>query len=112
MRKLLLTSATALLIAACGLPFGLGKPSTSQLVIGAADSLAKAKSFEAQGTFSESGTNYQFDAKYVAPSTEDLQITQGSLSYELIQISGKVYFKGSDYLASIIGNNPDAKQII
>ena len=35
MRKLLLTSATALVIGACGLPFGLGHASTSQLENGA-----------------------------------------------------------------------------
>jgi len=112
MRKLLLTSAAALMIAACGLPFGLGKPSTSQLENGAADNMAKAKSFEAQGTFSESGTNYKFDTRYVAPSTEDIQVTQGNISYELLQMDGKVYFKGSDYLASILGSDPNAQQLV
>lgn len=112
MRKLLLTSATALMIAACGLPFGLGKPSTSQLENGAADNLAKAKSFEAQGTFSESGTDYKFDTKYAAPNTEDVQVIQGNLSYELLQMNGTVYFKGSDYLATVLGSDPNAQQIL
>ena len=112
MRKLLLTSAAALMIAACGLPFGLGRASTSQLENGAADNLAKAKSFEAKGTFSESGTSYKFDTEYVAPSTEDVKVTQGNLDYEILQLSGKVYVKGSQYLASVIGNSPEDQSIV
>ena len=111
MRKLLLTSIAVLVIAACGLPFGLGRASTSQLENGAADSLAKAKSVEAQGTFTEGTTTYQFDTKYVAPSTEDIQITQGTLSYEELQLNGKVYFKGSQYLASKITDPTEAQQL-
>jgi hypothetical protein len=111
MRKLLLTSMAVLVIAACGLPFGLGRASTSQLENGAADSLAKAKSVEAQGTFTEGTTTYQFDTKYVAPSTEDIQITQGTLSYEELQLNGKVYFKGSQYLASKITDPTEAQQL-
>lgn len=111
MRKLLLTSATALVIAACGLPFGLGRPSTSQLENGAADNLAKAKSVEAKGTFTEGTTTYQFETKYVAPATEDVQVTQGTLSYEALQINGKVYFKGSQYLESQITDPTEAQQL-
>lgn len=111
MRKLLLTSAMALVMVACGLPFGLGRPSTSQLENGAADNLAKAKSVEAKGAFTEGTTTYQFDTKFVAPATEDVQVTQGALSYEELQINGKVYFKGSDYLASQITDPTEARQL-
>jgi hypothetical protein len=111
MRKLLLIGAAALMMAACGLPFGLGRPSTSQLENGAADNLANATSFEAMGTFSESSTNYTFDTKYVKPSTEDILVTQGTLNYEVLQIGGKVYFKGNAYLSSVL-TSPDAQQIL
>ncbi|TMC09336.1 MAG: hypothetical protein E6J30_04230 [Chloroflexi bacterium] len=111
MRKLLMTSAAALVIAACGLPFGLGRASTSQLENGAADNLAKAKSVEAKGTFTQDTTLYKFDTKYVAPATEDVQVTQGSLSYEALQINGKIYFKGSGYLESQITDPTEARQL-
>lgn len=111
MRKLLMTSAAALLIGACSLPFGIGRPSTSQLENGAADNLANAKSFEVKGTFADGQTHYTFDTKYVKPSTEDTLITEGSVSYEVMQIGGKVYVKGSDYLTNAL-TSPDAKQII
>jgi len=111
MRKLLLTSAAALLIGACGLPFGLGRPSTAQLENGAADSLAKATSFEAKGVVTESSTDYTFDTKYVKPSTEDVLVTQGALSYEVMQIGGKVYFKGNAFLSSML-KSADAQQIL
>lgn len=111
MRKLLLTSAAALLIGACSLPFGIGRPSTSQLENGAADNLANAKSFEVKGTFTDAQTSYTFDTKYVKPATEDTLITEGSVSYEVMQIGGKVYIKGSDYLNNAL-TSQDAKQII
>ena len=106
-----MTSAAALVIAACGLPFGLGRASTSQLENGAADNLAKAKSVEAKGTFTQDTTLYKFDTKYVAPATEDVQVTQGSLSYEALQINGKIYFKGSGYLESQITDPTEARQL-
>ena len=111
MRKLLMTSATALVICACGLPFGLGRASTSQLENGAADNLAKAKSVEAKGTFTQGTTDYQFDTKYVAPTTEDVQVTQGTVSYEVLQMNGKVYLKGSQFLASQISDPTEAQQL-
>lgn len=111
MRKLFITSAAALLMAACSLPFGIGRPSTSQLENGAADNLANAKSFEVKGTFTASQTHYTFDTKYVRPSTEDTQISEGSVSYEVMQIGGKVYVKGSAYLTNAL-TSADAKQII
>ena len=111
MRKLLLTSATALVIAACGLPFGLGHPSTSQLENGAADNLAKARSVEAKGAFTQGPITYDLDTKYVAPSTEDVHVTQGTLSYEALQIDGKIYLKGSGYLQSQITDQTEARQL-
>ena len=111
MRKLLVTSAVALLIGACSLPFGIGHPSTSQLENGAADNLANAKSFEVKGTFTDGQTHYTFDTKYVKPSTEDTNISEGSVSYEVMQIGGKVYVKGRDYLTNAL-TSQDAKQII
>jgi hypothetical protein len=110
MRKLLLTSASALVIAACGLPFGIGRTSTSQLENGAADNLAKAKSVEAKGTFTQS-TTYQFDTRYVAPSTVDVQVTQGTLSYEALQIEGKIYLKGSAFLQSQVTDPTEGQQL-
>lgn len=101
MRNVLLAGAALLMIGACGLPFGLGRPSTSQLENGAADNLAKAKSFEAKGSMTQDSKPYTFDIQYVAPSNVHISATQSGLSFEVLQISGTVYYKGTEYLDSL-----------
>ena len=104
MRKLLLTSVTALVIGACGLPFGLGHPSTSQLETGAADNLAKAKSFEAKATFLDGSKPYNLDIEYSAPSTVHIGGAQGDNNLEMLSINGKAYYKGQQFLNTVLAD--------
>src|SRR5207237_9314818 len=92
-------------------PFARRRPSTPQLENGDADNLAKAKRLEAQGAFAQDPITYDLDAQYVAPSTEDVHVTQGTLTYEALQIDGKIYLKGSGYLQSQITDQTEAQQL-
>ncbi len=104
MRKLLLISATALLMCACGLPFGLGRPSDSDLESGAADSLSKAKSFEAKATFLDGSKLYSLDIEYAAPSTIHISGKQGDNDVEMLNYGGKTYYKGRLFLGTLLSD--------
>lgn len=101
MRKLLLTSAAALLIGACGLPFGIGHPSTSDLEKGAADSLASAKSFETKATYQDGGKAYDLDIEYARP-TIHIAGKQGDNEFEMLSFQNKTYYKGRAFLTSLL----------
>jgi len=100
----------SMLAAACGLPFGLGQATTAQLLNGAADNIANAKSFEMKGNFTESSNNYTMDIEYqsTGPSVH-MDITQGAVHVELLQVNGKVYYKGSDAASSYTGSDAFGK---
>jgi hypothetical protein len=104
MRNLVITGAAALMISACGLPFGLGHPSTSQLDSGAADYLAKAKSFEAKATFLDGLKAYNLDIEYAAPSTVHIGGTQGDNDLEMLSYNGKAYYKGQLFLNTVLAD--------
>jgi hypothetical protein len=106
MRKVLLAAVVSFFAAACGLPFGIGQASTSTLLNGAADNLAKASSFEMTGTFTESSNAYKLDLQYQSSGPAVyMDITQGTTHVELLQVGGKVYYKGQDAAASYAGSD-------
>lgn len=111
MRKLLVTSAVALLVGACGLPFGIGHPSTADLTHGAADNLAKAKSFEVKARFTQNGKPTDLDIQFTAPATIHITGSQGADEFEMLRYGGKVYYKGASYLATII-TDQDAASVL
>jgi hypothetical protein len=105
MRRVVVVGALGLMLAACGLPFGIGQASTSQLINGAADTLAKAKSFEVTGTFTSDSDKYQIDLQYESSGTAHMDVTKGTTHLELLQINGKAYFRGKDFVASVAGTD-------
>lgn len=111
MRKVVLISATALAVAACGLPFGLGHPSAAQLESGAADNLAKAKSYEAKATFLDGPKAYSVDIEYAAPSTVHIGGTQGDNALEMLSYNGKAYYKGQLFLDTVLVD-PNAQKVL
>src|SRR5260370_19966564 len=101
MRNVLITGAVALMISACALPFGLGRPSASQLESGATDYLAKAKSFEAKATFLDGTKAYNLDIEYAAPSTVHIGGKQGDNELEILSSDGTAYYKGQLFLDTV-----------
>jgi hypothetical protein len=106
MRKVLVAGVVALIAAACGLPFGLGLPSTSQLINGADDTIAKTSGFEITGSFTQASDKYSVDMQYQASGPAvHMDVTKGSTHVEQLQVSGKVYARGQDVVGSYTGSD-------
>jgi len=105
MRKVLIAAVVGFVAAACSLPFGIGQASTSQLVNGAADSLAKASGFEVSGKFTSGSNNFQVDIKYQSSGSAHVDVTVGTTHIEAIQSNGKVYYHGKDAAATFVGSD-------
>ena len=105
MRKVLIAAVVCFVAAACSLPFGIGQASTSQLVNGAADSLAKASGFEVSGKFTTGSNNFQVDIKYQSSGSAHVDVTVGTTHIEAIQSNGKVYYHGKDAAATFVGSD-------
>jgi hypothetical protein len=79
----------------------LGLPSTSQLINGADDTIAKTSGFEITGSFSQDSKKYTVDVQYQASGADvHMDVTQGSTHVELLQINGKLYTRGQDVVGS------------
>jgi len=105
MRKVLIAAVVCVLATACGLPFGIGQASTSQLVNGAADNLAKASGFEVNGKFTSGSDKFQVDIKYQSSGAAHVDVTVGTTHIEAIQSNGKVYYHGKDAAATFVGSD-------
>jgi len=105
MRKVLIAAVICFMAAACSLPFGIGQASTSQLVNGAADSLAKASGFEVNGKFTSGSDKFAIDIKYQSSGTAHVDVTVNTTKIEAIQSNGKVYYHGKDAAATFVGSD-------
>jgi len=105
MRRLVVFGVASLMMAACGLPFGIGQASTSQLINGAADTLSKATGFEVNGTFTTGSDKYQIDLRYQSSGAAHMDMTKGTTHLEVLQINGKAYYRGKDFVASVAGTD-------
>ena len=111
MRNFLVAAVAGLMATACGLPFGIGQASTSQLINGAADNLASASGFEVKGKFTTGGHNYTFDLEYQKPDAADMVVDQDAVHLELLQVGGKAYYKSKDILTSTVGTDPFGQSV-
>jgi hypothetical protein len=105
MRRLVIVGVASLMMAACGLPFGIGQASTSQLINGAADTLSKATGFEVTGMFTTGSDKYQIDLQYQSSGAAHMDMTKGTTHLEVLQINGKAYYRGKDFVASVAGTD-------
>ena len=105
MRKVLIAAVVCFLAAACGLPFGIGQASTSQLVNGAADTLAKASGFEVSGKFTTGTDKFQVDIQYQSSGSAHVNVTVNATQVEAIQSNGKVYYHGKVAASTFVGSD-------
>lgn len=102
---ILLTGLCALTIASACNPFGL--PATHALEDGAAGMLSSASSFEVTGRYAANGSVWNVDLQLVRPATRRMVITtSGGVSVEAIIIGSDAYFRGKEFLAQHLGDNP------
>jgi hypothetical protein len=111
MRRMDATCAAALSLASCGLPFGIGRPSTADLENGAAAYLTKAKSFEMAGSFTRGSDTFKLDVQFTTPSTLHEDVTKNGVQVELIQAGGKVYYRGAEFVAGEVGSDASGKTL-
>ncbi len=105
MRKVLMAAVVCFLAAGCGLPFGIGQASTSQLVNGAADSLAKASGFEVAGKFTTGTDKFEVDIQYQSSGSAHINVTVNTTQIEAIQSNSKVYYHGKDAASTFVGSD-------
>jgi hypothetical protein len=105
MRRLVVVGAVGLMMAACGLPFGIGQASTSQLLNGATDNLAKSTTFEVAGSFTSGSDKIQLDLEFKAPSAVHMTRTVSGVKVEVISIGGTSYYRGKDFIPTVVGTD-------
>ena len=111
MRALAAAMALAAL-SACDLPFGLGLPTTLALETGAAEALSGADSFEITGSYAESGQRWSIDLQVARPNAEHLVLSGGSLKLEAIVLGKDAFFRGAEFFAQHMGNDPLAAILV
>jgi outer membrane lipoprotein-sorting protein len=111
MRKAAIATVACLAASACSLPFGIGQASTSQLLNGATDSLAKSSTFEVVGGFTSGSNKLQIDLQFKAPSTVHLNLTTNGTKVEVIQLDGTSYYRGKDYVPSVVGTDAQGQEL-
>ncbi|HEV2140542.1 MAG TPA: hypothetical protein VGT01_05065, partial [Candidatus Dormibacteraeota bacterium] len=101
----LLVAVSVLTIGSACNPFGL--PATHALEDGAAGMLSSATSFEITGRYAAGGSVWKVDLQLVLPATRHLVITTSNgESVEAIIIGSKAYFRGREFLAQHLSDNP------
>jgi hypothetical protein len=107
-------AAAALLAAlsACGLPFGIGLPSTRALETGVENSLDATKSFQITGSYTESGAQWSIDLQIVRPNKEHATVNGTNVKVEAIIIGNDGYFRGQKFLADHMGLDPLSQHLV
>ncbi|GAC1474367.1 MAG: hypothetical protein PVS3B2_11150 [Candidatus Dormibacteraceae bacterium] len=100
------------LLSACGMPFGIGSPTTRALESGAAESLDASRSLRITGSYSESGTVWKIDLELVKPSTAHLILKGGPADLEAILTSENAYFRGRDFLSAQMGTDAVSRALV
>jgi hypothetical protein len=100
------------MLAACGLPFGLGLPTIRALNSGAAASLDAAKSFRIAGSYTESATAWKVDLELVRPATAHVLLSGPSDDLEAIITGQGSYFRGEKFLANHMGADLASRSLV
>src|SRR5579859_7914934 len=107
-----MAAAVLVCVAACDLPFDLGKPTTRSLEAGVADGLGPSATFAMYGSYAAGGQRWQVSAVLVRPDREDISVTGPGGQVEAILIGGRAYFRGQSFLAKHMGGDPQSQQLV
>jgi hypothetical protein len=92
-------------------PFGL--PATHALEDGAAAMLASASSYEITGRYAAGASVWNVDLQLVRPATRHVVITTSNGgSVEAMIVGSEAYFRGKQFLAQHLGDNPLAPSLV
>jgi len=98
-------------LSACGLPFGIGLPSTRALEAGVRASLASPR-FEITGSYLERGLAVSFDLQIQRPDSEHLTLTGSAVKLEAIVLGSSAYFRGQEFLAAHMSTDPLSQNLV
>ena len=104
--------AILVLIVALGAcdPFGL--PATRALEQGAADMLSSAGSYEMSGAYTQAGASWTLDLQFARPASMHIVLTRQGVKLEAVLVGKDVYFRGQQFLASQLAQNPLAPSLV
>jgi hypothetical protein len=107
----LLAGISALVIGSACNPFGL--PATHALEDGAAGMLTSATSYEITGRYAAGESVWSVDLQLVRPATRHVVITTANGdSVEAMIVGSSAYFRGKQFLARHLGDNPLAPSLV
>jgi len=104
--RILAAVACLLALTACDPTLGIGLPGERALEDGAVATLGKATSFEIVGSYGDDGGRWIIDLQVVRPNTEHIVLTGPDQKIEAIVLGGRGYFRGQQFLAQHLGNDP------
>lgn len=107
-----LAAALVLMLAACELPFSLGKPTTRAVENGIVDALGANVTFAMHGTYVTSVGQWTLSAVFARPDREDVSVTGPGGQVEAIVIRDTAYFRGQSFLAQHVGNDPQSQELV
>lgn len=107
-----LLAALALVLAACELPFDLGKPTTRALENGIAEALAPSATFALRGAYATAAGSWTFSAVFVRPDREGISVTGPGGAVDAILIGDQAYFRGQAFLARHMGSDPQSQALV
>ena len=99
-------------LTACGIPFGIGQPTTRALESGAVDSVDATASFRITGSYTESGNRRTIDLELARPSSLHLLLKGGPADLEAIVTANSAYFRGRDFLSSHMGSDSVSRALV
>ena len=111
MARLLAAAVIAVAGASCDPTLGLALPSERALEDGAAGGLTNAKSLELKGSYTSGGVQWTVDSQLTAEAQHVTASGEGA-SVEVIVIGKAGYFRGQQFLAKHLGNDPLSQNLV
>jgi hypothetical protein len=99
-------------LTACDSTLGLGLPGERALEDGAVATLGRARSFQIVGSYGDAAGTWTIDLQVIRPDTEHAVLTGPDQKIEAIVLGGRGYFRGQQFLARHMGNDPLSQDLV
>ncbi len=110
--RIVAAAASLLVLPTCDPTLGLGLPSERAVEDGAVATLGNATSFEIVGSYGDAGGRWTIDLQVVKPATQHVVLAGPDQKIEAIVLGGRGYFRGKQFLAQHMGNDPLSQDLL